>query len=192
MNTHKKIYTLTLSALLIAIGTVIPMFMPKVIIGPMSFTLGSHVAVMIALFISPSVAAAVALGTTAGFLIAGFPFVVVLRALTHVIWAFVGAMYVKKQAQTFESPTKTMVFNFAMALLHAVGEIIVVIPFYYSAGMDVQTFCYMVFGLVGIGTLVHSMVDFMISLVVWKVLSKNNNISSIANVKNVYLIKNAH
>ena len=74
MNTHKKIYTLTLSAILIAVGTVIPLFMPKVIVGPMSFTLASHVAVMLALFISPSVAAAVALGTTLGFLIAGFPF----------------------------------------------------------------------------------------------------------------------
>ena len=35
MNTHKKIYTLTLSAILIAVGTVIPLFMPKVIVGPM-------------------------------------------------------------------------------------------------------------------------------------------------------------
>ena len=49
----------------------------------------------------------------------------------------------------------------------------------------------MVFGLVGLGTIIHSSVDFMISLVTWKVLSKNSSIANISNVKNVYLIKNA-
>lgn len=191
MNTHKKIYTLTLSAILIAVGTVIPLFMPRVIVGPMSFTLASHVAVMIALFISPSVAVTVALGTTLGFVIAGFPFVVVLRALTHVVWALVGSMYIQKYPETFESPVKSVVFNLGIALLHAVGEMIVVIPFYWGNGMDVQAFCYMIFGLVGLGTLIHSSVDFMISLVTWKVLSKNSSIANISNVKNVYFIKNA-
>lgn len=191
MNTHKKIYTMTLSAILIAVGTVIPMFMPKVIVGPMSFTLASHVAVMLALFISPSVAIAVALGTTLGFFIAGFPLVVVIRALSHVIWAFLGAYYVKKYPQTFESPLKTILFNLAIAGIHAVGEMIAVVPFYYGAGMDVQTFCYMVFGLVGLGTIIHSSVDFGISLVVWKVLSKNASIANVSNVKKVYFMKNA-
>lgn len=191
MNTHKKIYTMTLSAILIAVGTVIPMFMPKVIVGPMSFTLASHVAVMLALFISPSVAIAVALGTTLGFFIAGFPLVVVIRALSHVIWAFLGAYYVKKYPQTFESPLKTILFNLAIAGMHAVGEMIAVVPFYYGAGMDVQTFCYMVFGLVGLGTIIHSSVDFGISLVVWKVLSKNASIANVSNVKKVYFMKNA-
>lgn len=191
MNTHKKIYTMTLSAILIAVGTVIPMFMPKVIVGPMSFTLASHVAVMLALFISPSVAIAIALGTTLGFFIAGFPLVVVIRALSHVIWAFLGAYYVKKYPQTFESPLKTILFNLAIAGIHAVGEMIAVVPFYYGAGMDVQTFCYMVFGLVGLGTIIHSSVDFGISLVVWKVLSKNASIANVSNVKKVYFMKNA-
>lgn len=191
MNTHKKIYTMTLSAILIAVGTVIPMFMPKVIVGPMSFTLASHVAVMLALFISPSVAIAVALGTTLGFFIAGFPLVVVIRALSHVIWAFLGAYYVKKYPQTFESPVKTLLFTLAIAGIHAVGEMIAVIPFYYGTGMDVQTFCYMVFGLVGLGTIIHSSVDFGISLVVWKVLSKNASIANVSNVKKVYFMKNA-
>ena len=80
MNTHKKILTMTLSALLIAVGVVIPMISPiKIAIGPMSFTLASHVAIMIGLFVSPNVSIAVALGTTLGFYLAGFPDVVVLR-----------------------------------------------------------------------------------------------------------------
>lgn len=192
MNTHKKILTMTLSALLIAVGIVIPMISPiKIQIGPMSFTLASHVAIMIALFVSPQVSVAVALGTTLGFLFAGFPYVVVLRALSHVVWAFLGGVYIQKHTDLFQSPVKTLSFNLAIAIIHALGEMIVVIPFYYGAGMDIQAFCYMVFGLVGLGTMVHSSVDFVISLVVWKALSKNTDIANIANVKKVYLIKNA-
>lgn len=192
MNTHKKILTMTLSALLIAVGIVIPMISPiKIQIGPMSFTLASHVAIMIALFISPTVSVAVALGTTLGFFLAGFPDVVVLRALSHVIWAALGALYIQKHVNLFEKPSKTIFFNIAIALIHALGEMIVVIPFYYGAGMDIQAFCYMVFGLVGLGTIIHSSVDFVISLVVWKALSQNTSISNISNVKKVYLIKQA-
>lgn len=188
MNTHKKIYILILSALLVGVGTVIPMFMPKIIIGPMSFTLASHVAVMIAIFISPQVAATVALGTTLGFFVSGTPFIVVLRAFTHVIWAFLGGLYIQKHSSTFESPTKTLLFNIVIALLHAVGEIIVVIPFYMGT-MDVHSFIYMVFGLVGIGTAVHSAVDFVVSLLVWKALSRNASIAEISNVKRIDFTK---
>ena len=59
MKSHKHMQVFVLASLLIAVGTVIPMLMPKIIIGPMSFTLASHVAVMIAIFISPAVAIAV-------------------------------------------------------------------------------------------------------------------------------------
>lgn len=54
---------LTISALLIAMGIIIPMVMPRITIGPASFTLASHVPVFIAMFISPVVAIAVSLGT---------------------------------------------------------------------------------------------------------------------------------
>ncbi len=192
MNTHKKILTMTLSALLIAVGVVIPMISPiKIAIGPMSFTLASHVAIMIGLFVSPNVSIAVALGTTLGFYLAGFPDVVVLRALSHIVWAFVGATYIQKHADLFKSPVKTLGFNFFIALIHAIGEMIVVIPFYYGAGMDIQAFCYMVFGLVGVGTIIHSAVDFIVSLVVWKALSQSTNLCNISNVKKIYLTKNA-
>lgn len=192
MNTHKKLLTMTLSALLIAVGVIIPMISPiKIQIGPMSFTLASHVAIMIALFVSAKVSVAVALGTTLGFLLAGFPDVVVLRALSHVVWALLGGLYIQKHSDLFQSSVKTLGFNLAIALIHGLGEMIVVVPFYYGAGMDLQAFCYMVFGLVGIGTIVHSSVDFIISLVVWKALSQNTDISNISNVKKVYLIKNA-
>lgn len=184
MKSHIKIQTMMFTAILIAVGTVIPMFMPKVEIGPMSFTLASHVATMIAIFISPMVALIVALGTTLGFLLAGFPFIVVLRALSHIIFAYLGACYIKKHPDTFQSVSKSIIFNIAIACLHAIGEMVIVIPFYYGQG-DLQAFLYMIFGLVGIGTLVHSSVDFVISLIVWKALVQNSNVQKIAYVKSV-------
>lgn len=188
MKSHQHIQTMMFTAILIAIGTVIPMFMPKIQIGPMSFTLASHVAIMLAIFISPSVTATVALGTTLGFLLAGFPFVVVLRALTHVIFSYIGAIYIKKFPDSLKSPTKTLLFNLVIACFHAIGEMIVVTPFYMGQ-VDMQTFFYMIFGLVGIGTIVHSCIDFGISLVVWKALVQSSRIKNIAQVKDICFIK---
>lgn len=74
--------SLAFTAILVAFGILIPMVMPvKVVIGPASFTLASHVPVFMAMFISPQVAVLVALGTSLGFLLAGFPIVIVLRLL---------------------------------------------------------------------------------------------------------------
>lgn len=64
----KNINQLVLAGVLCGIGIVVPMLMPKIVIGPMSFTLASHVAIFIAMFISPKLAAVVCLGTTLGFL----------------------------------------------------------------------------------------------------------------------------
>ena len=68
MTKSKSLYHLVLAGVLCAIGIIIPMFSPiKIRIDPMSFTLASHVAVFLAMFISPAVGAAVALGTTLGY-----------------------------------------------------------------------------------------------------------------------------
>ena len=185
---NKNIFKMVLSAMLIALGILVPMYSPvKIIVEPMSFTLASHVAIMIALFISPSVAVGVALGTTLGFLMAGiFPITVILRALSHVVWAFAGAYYLKKHPETMQSIVKTAVFMLAIGCIHAVCEVIVVLPF-YAGTLATNQFMYMVFGLVGIGTLVHSSVDFIISTIVFKVICKSREVSKVASVKEIRL-----
>lgn len=183
----KKIHTMVLSALLIAVGILIPMISPiKILLEPMSFTLASHVAIMIAIFVSPSVAVAVALGSTLGFFLAGFPLPVVLRALSHVIWAFAGAYYVKKHPEILNSLVKTGGLMGCIAILHAVAEVAIVLPIYIGT-MSGSAFLYTIFGLVGIGTIVHSIVDFVISVVVWRVICKSRAVSSISNVKEAKL-----
>ena len=186
MEANKRIHMMVLSALLIAIGILIPIISPiKVILEPMSFTLASHVAIMVALFVSPFAAVATALGTTLGFLLYGFPLAVVLRALSHVVWALLGALYLKKHPETLNSFWKTGAFMLGVAIVHAVCEVAIVLPLY--SGQSLNTLLYTVFGLVGVGTIVHSSVDFIISVAVWKVLVRNRSISSISNVKEANL-----
>ena len=145
---------MVLSAMLIAVGILIPVIAPiKILIEPMSFTLASHVAIMVAMFVSPSVAVAVALGTTLGFVFIAFPLPVVLRALSHVVWAYAGAYYLKKHNDALNSFAHTALFVLAIGLLHAVCEVIIVLPIYVGT-TSVNDFLYMVFGLVGIGTVV--------------------------------------
>lgn len=194
MRMGNRIHTMVLSAILIAIGILIPMISPiKIVLEPASFTLASHVAIIIAMFVSPSVAISVALGTTAGFFLGGFPLAVVLRAFSHVIWAAAGAMYLKKHPETFTSIVKGSLFIVAIGLLHALCEVIVVTPLYMGNMLGEANYAkgYMmsVFTLVGIGTVIHSSVDFVLSLAVWKVMVSMQSIVRVSNVKKVRIAK---
>lgn len=175
MKNTAQIQKITASALLIAVGIVIPMFFPKVSIPPASFTLASHVPVFLAMFISPAVAAAVALGTTLGFTLSGLPLIIALRAATHLVFALVGAFYLKRFSQTLASLPKSQVFSFFIALLHAAGEVVVVTLFYFGGSVE-GNYVTSVVLLVGVGTVVHSMVDFAISLVIMRALSQQKNL----------------
>lgn len=169
---------LVIAALLIAVGVVIPMYSPlKVVIEPASFTLASHVAIFIAMFVSPWVAVAVALGTTAGFLAGGFPIVVVARALSHVVWALAGAWWLRRHPDTLRTTRSTVLFALSVALLHAVCEVLAVTPFYLMGQMppgfyEGGGFMVLIAGLVGGGTVLHSLVDFAIALAVWTPIAR--------------------
>lgn len=186
----KSVHRLTISALLIAIGIMIPIVSPvKIILEPASFTLGSHVAIFIALFISPAIAVFVALGTAVGFMISGFPLIVALRALTHVIFAIVGAFWIQKRPEWIENPLKAQLFSFVIGIVHALAEVAVVSFFYFGGNVTDtyynQGFLQSIFLMVGIGTVIHSMVDFGIASIIWKSLNTRKNFSSaIMKVKN--------
>ena len=58
MDIRKKTQFMTMTALLTAIAILIPIIMPfKIVIPPASYTLGSHIAIFIAMFLSPLMAA---------------------------------------------------------------------------------------------------------------------------------------
>lgn len=48
MMKSSRLYHMVLAGVLCAVGIVVPMFMPRIVLGPMSFTLASHVAVFLA------------------------------------------------------------------------------------------------------------------------------------------------
>ena len=178
MKNRSSMMTLTVSALLCAVGIVIPMFSPlKIILEPASFTLGSHVALFLAMFISVPVAVCVSLVTTVGFFLGGFPLVVALRALSQIVFVVIGSIYLQKKRETLRHPVSCTVFGLAMAVIHAVMEVIVV-TFFYTAGSNMSQLYYeqgyflSVMVLVGFGTVVHSMVDYGIALAVWKPVQK--------------------
>lgn len=182
-NTSMKVKIMTVAALLSALGIAIPMFAPKIIIEPASFTLASHVSIFIAMFISPLVAVAVALISSIGFFIAGFPLVVVLRALTHLIFATVGAFLLKKNNNILLSPKTSVPFALFISLIHAVAEVSIVSLYYFGTGAAMST--YYIFVLVGIGSFVHSLVDFSIAGFVWVPLQHVLTIPANARVRRI-------
>lgn len=175
---RRSTHNLTMAALLIAVGILIPMISPlKIILEPASFTLASHVATMIAMFLSPSIAVIVAFGTAVGFLLGGFPIVIALRALTHMIFAFAGAVYLAKRPDLTMNARAALPFSFFLGILHAVCEVIVVSIFYFAGNLSAQYYnqglLLSVMGLVGVGTVVHSMVDLWLAQIVWKTVAGN-------------------
>lgn len=176
MNKENKLLTMVIAALLCAIGIVIPMFCPKIVIGPASFTLASHVPIFLAMFISPEVAAIVTLGTTVGFFAAGFPLVIVLRALSHIVFAVIGAFWLKKQPRVVASFGGALGFGLLTGVVHAACEVVVVTFFFFGDRLSKASYTngyfVTVLLLVGIGGVVHSMVDYGISIAVWKPLSR--------------------
>jgi niacin transporter len=175
---------LSIMGLLIAIGIVIPMFSPfKIVLEPASFTLASHVAIFIAMFVSPDTAAAVAVGTAIGFFLGGFPLVIVARAASHIVFALGGAFYLSKIDKAAITALKLRVFSFIIALVHAACELVAVSFFFFSGAMSDayyrKGFLLSVLLLVGLGTVVHSMVDFEIAHIVVLALQKQQSFKKI-------------
>jgi len=186
LNRNQSVSRLAVAALLCAVGILIPMVMPlKVYIPPMSFTLASHVAIFLAMCVSPMTALAVSLGTTVGFVFSGLPVDVWLRALSHTVWAVGGALWLKKHPDTFYNAGSNALFCAALSLVHALLELCVVFALYLggAAGMAekfAQGGFAAIIALVGLGTFVHSCVDYGVSLLVWRPIRKVSSIAAIS------------
>ena len=151
MKIQKRIQTMVIAALLCAVGIVIPMFCPKIIIEPASFTLASHVPLFLAMFISLPVAAVVCLGTTLGFFLSGFPLVVVLRALSQIVFVALGAWFLQHSKNIVNRPLKSTLFSLVMGLIHGACETLVSTWFYFNGSETQQGYLMSVIVLVGVG-----------------------------------------
>lgn len=180
---HNKVKSMTIAAMLCAIGIVIPMFAPRFAAGPISFTLASHVPIFIAMFISPTIAISVALITSFGFIFAGVNIEIVIRAFTHLIFALVGSYLLKKNGRILLSLKSSSLYCLAIAVIHAVAEVVAVTIYYQAAGIKQESFAMVILVGVGLGTFIHSTVDFIISVFVWNPLQHMITIPANAKVK---------
>lgn len=126
--------------------------------------------------ISPAVAIAVCLGTTVGFFLTTNP-LIALRALSHIVFATLGARYLVKHPQVIEKPVSSTLFNAVLALCHALCEVISVTPFFlmgtqFKAEQLSNGFFQAVVLMIGVVAFFHSMIDYAISIAIWKPLSR--------------------
>lgn len=170
MKTTLKTRDMVVSALLIAIGILIPMIFTglpfRIVVGPYSATLMAHVPVIIAMFISPWTAIFTAVGTTIGFFFTA-PLVIAVRAASHIVFAIMGAALIKKGM-------KAIPICILTGIVHAVAEGIVVMIFYIG-GFSTPNAGYTIASLVIItivGTFIHHCVDFAIAYIVGKALAR--------------------
>ena len=154
---------MTYAALLTALAIIIPISFGflKIQIPPFSATLAAHVPMFISMLLGPWVAVTVGLGSTLGFL-ATAPAVVAARAFMHVFVGLVGALLVKKKVPL----TKVIAIT---APIHGALEALAVIPFGFTV--------YKILVVIGVGTILHHLVDGAIALVLIKTLSKATNLN---------------
>ncbi|QGU95692.1 ECF transporter S component [Clostridium bovifaecis] len=161
---------LTYTGLLTGLAIMIPLYFGflKVQAGPFTATIASHVPVFLSMFFGPAAAVAVGIGSTLGFLITT-PLVVVARAFMHVFVGFTGAHLLKKG---FSFRTVILI----TAPIHGILEAIAVIPFGFTV--------YKILVVVGVGTVLHHLVDGVISFILVKALSKTGNADFIIKTEN--------
>ena len=100
-----------------------------------------------------------------------YPIVIVLRALSHLFFGLLGALYLRKYPKTLDKPIQTWILNIVLAFVHAIAEVLACLVFYASTSFPENMF-YLLFILVGVGTIIHSIVDFIIAQFIYKTLQK--------------------
>ncbi|QPS71526.1 hypothetical protein [Lactococcus garvieae] len=184
-DSRQRIRNLVIGALLTALGILIPLIMPaKIVIGPASFTLASHVPVMAAMFFSPYLAALVAVGTTLGFFMSVPVPLIWMRAATHIVVMTIGAWFLKKNPALVDQKVRLQVFNLILGVFHAGLEALVVLAFYRIGFADLEPQALNnLLMLVFFGGIVHSFVDFNLAFGLCKVLNKIYSIDVFKNAK---------
>ncbi|HEY8389407.1 MAG TPA: hypothetical protein VIL26_00405 [Clostridia bacterium] len=166
MNKNKT-KTIAITAVLVALSFVMPYFMPTITLPFTTFTLFSHVPIIIAMFISPYTAIMSCIGTTLAFFLKSPP-IVALRAASHIVFIIPGAFAIKKGIIT--KGLNIALGGVVTGLIHAVAEIIVVAVFMAINHQEITIYYIMIE--VGLITLAHHCIDYSFSLLVYNSCSK--------------------
>ncbi|MCY7205376.1 hypothetical protein MK558_10915, partial [Streptococcus gallolyticus subsp. gallolyticus] len=91
------------------------------------------------------------------------------RAVSHLLFAVVGAILVQKRPSLLEKPLSTFLLALFLNFLHGLAEFIVVLVL--TAGTHTgAAYVWSLVGLIGFGSLVHGCIDFYIAYYLWKFL----------------------
>lgn len=180
MNTTTRTKDITLAAVLTAISMLIT-FGPKIIIGPFTMTLASHVPTMLALFINPFVTLLTVIGSIIGFSITIGP-LVAIRAASHVCFALIGYYMIKNKS------INIFITIIVTSVLHAGVEAILV---YFLTGLltpaalSKQPLTYYV-SIAFFGTLIQHYVDCAITAPILFALKKARMIHMPVNIRHLH------
>ncbi|MCL6451566.1 MAG: hypothetical protein K6T75_09770 [Acetobacteraceae bacterium] len=160
-----KVRDVVYGAVLTALAILIPIYFGflRVYIPPFSATMASHVPCMLAMFVSPVVAAVVGLGSTIGFLVSSLPPVIAARAFIHVIFGVVGAYL-------YRAGMRPVGVLSAALPIHALGESLVVVPFGFRFFVPGEPWYKWPALFVGVGTIPHHIVDSLITMAILALL----------------------
>ncbi len=146
-------------AVLTAVALAIPLAFQgwlQISLPPFSATLGSHIPSMLAMAISPWVAALVGLGSSLGFLLTLGP-IIAARAFIHVFFGVAGAFCYRRGLKLWQ-------VLLLVLPIHAVGEALITMPF----GFDF----YQSMVVIGVGTIIHHLIDSALTLGLYRSLIK--------------------
>ena len=121
-------------------GIVIPMVMPKIVIGPASFTLASHVPLFVAMFFSPGMAIAVALGDHI-WLLSHYRRSLLCGHCRTLFCRDRGILFTKNPSILLKNGKPTLfnarfqAFNLVIGLIHSIVEMLVVAVFYFTGNV---------------------------------------------------------
>lgn len=162
-NVRKMVFT----ALLISLSIVIPLTFGFLVIqiGPFTATLASHIPMFLSMFLGSLSSAMVGIGSGFGFFITKGVYVGA-RAFMHSIVGACGAYLIKR-----EVPYAKVVIG--TSFLHGILEALVVIPFGITFKSILIT--------VGLGTILHHLVDGFLAYGFIKVFAKVLNLQLIKN-----------
>lgn len=163
-----KVKEMVMAALLTALSIVIPTMFGflRVILPPaFSATLAAHTPVILAMFISPAAAVIVALGSGLGFLLQGLSPIVTARAFSHVVFALMGAVMIKRGWNFFLTMAVTVV-------IHAVVEGLVVLVMMNAGIGGGDASALSMATVTTIGTVVHYSIDICIAMPIYKALKE--------------------
>ena len=171
-------------AVLTALGIMIPVTFGstlRVLIPPFSATIASHVPVLLSMLISPAVAAMVGISTAIGFLLSygatSLGLMIMARAATHAIWAYLGAVMIKKGASYVSALAATAPSpGFPEALAVLFMAMVFGLPLTKGTGVSAPDASVATVVLILIfGTIAHHAVD---SVIAWAVAKAARKIPS--------------